>query len=361
MHSRGFRRPTLLALAAAAAALGAGVLPLVGGAAGNAATLSPAPPALHVSGNHLVTLTGQAVVLRGVNRSSPETQCKGTGLSSFFLGPTDDASAVAIKSWHANMVRIPVNEDCWLGRNGLPASLTAADYRNQIASYARTLVANGLYVLIDMHFAEVNGAPSTTFAPMADSAYGPQFWKSVANTFKNDPDVMFDLYNEPHVSWSCWKKGCTDATTGTKYAGMQTLVNAVRATGARQPLFVTGASWGNDVTGWLANAPLDPLHQLVAAAHVYRSSGCVLMDCLSSRMAPVAAVVPFVFTEFGDDQPDGWLLAALPSWSDPLGIGYLAFTWNTPTSSTIGFHLISNFDGTPTSTGAIFQAHLAQF
>ena len=358
MRSLGFGRPTRRSVIAVAAGIAAATLPLVAGSAGNAATVNLTPPALHVSGNHLVTGTGKVVVLRGVNRSSPETRCEGTGLSSFFVGPTDNASATAIKSWHANTVRIPVNEDCWLGRNGLPASLTATDYRNQIASYARTLVANGLYVLIDLHFAEVNGAASTTFAPMADSTYGPQVWTSIATTFKNYPDVMFDLYNEPHVSWSCWKNGCVDATTGTVYAGMQTLVTAVRATGARQPLFLTGASWGNDVTGWLANEPSDPLHQLVAAAHVYRSSGCVLMDCLTSQMAPVASVVPFVFTEFGDDNPDGWLLAALPTWSDPLRIGYVAFTWNPPTSSTIGFHLITDFGGTPTSTGAIYRSHL---
>ena len=359
MRSLGLRRPGRRGLVALGAGIAAAGMSLSGMATGNATTLSLTPPALHVSRNHLVTSNGSVVVLRGVNRSSPETQCKGTGLTSFFLGPTDDASAAAIKSWHANMVRIPVNEDCWLGRNGLPGSLNASAYRDQIASYARTLVNHGMYVLIDLHFAEVNGAPSTTFAPMADAAYGPAVWKSIASTFKSDPDVMFDLYNEPHVSWSCWRNGCTDATTGTKYAGMQTLVNAVRSTGARQPLFLTGVSWGNDVTGWLADAPYDPLHQLVSAAHVYRSSGCVLMDCLSSRMAPVAAVVPFVVTEFGDDNADGWLLAALPTWADPLGIGYLAFTWNTPSNSTIGFHLISNFDGTPTLTGAIYEAHLA--
>jgi aryl-phospho-beta-D-glucosidase BglC (GH1 family) len=343
----------------ASAALGAGAF--IGASASHAATINLTPPTLHVSGNHLLTSTNKVVVLRGVNRSGTETQCKGTGHTTFFIGPTDDASAAAIKSWHANTVRIPVNEDCWLGRNGLPGSLTAADYRNQIASYARTLVRNGLYVIIDLHFAEVNGAASTTFAPMADSTYSPQVWTSIANTFRYDPDVLFDLYNEPHVSWSCWKNGCTDATTGTVYAGMQKLVSTVRATGARQPLILTGASWGNDLSGWLANEPSDPLRSLVAAAHVYRSSGCVLSDCLMTNMAPVAARVPETITEFGDDQPDGWLLAALPAWADPLGVGYLAFTWNVPNSTTIGFHLISSFDGTPTTTGAIYRAHLALF
>ncbi|MDQ1683686.1 MAG: endoglucanase [Frankiaceae bacterium] len=343
----------------------AAVLAMAGGLvgtnlAGATTSISMAPPALHVSGKHLVTSANTVVVLRGVNRSGPETSCLGTGRSSFFYGPTDDASAQAIRSWRANMVRIPINEDCWLGRNGLPASLTAIDYRNQIARYARTLIRNGLYVTLDLHFAEVNGAASKTFAPMADSAYGPVVWKSIATTFKNDPDVFFDLYNEPHVSWSCWKNGCVDATNGTKYAGMNTLIAAVRSTGARQPVVVSGASWGNDLSGWLLNRPTDALHQVVAAAHVYRDSGCVLVSCLNARMAPVAMQVPLTITEFGDDQPDGWLLSALPSWADPLGVGYLAFTWNSmaPGATTTGFHLIADYAGTPTTTGAVFRQHL---
>jgi hypothetical protein len=359
--------PSLCSLRRGAAALGAALAlggGLLGASLASATTSVPTvPPALHVSGNHLVTSGNKVVVLRGVNRSGPETLCLGTGRTSFFYGPTDDASARAIRSWHANMVRIPVNEDCWLGRNGLPASLDAVAYRNQIAQYARTLMNNGLYVMLDLHFAEVNGAASTTFAPMADSAYGPAFWKSVATSFKNYPDVFFDLYNEPHVSWSCWKYGCTDAANGTTYAGMNALVAAVRSTGARQPVVVSGASWGNDLTGWLAYEPSDSLHQVVAAGHVYRSSGCVLSDCLQARMAPVALKVPLTITEFGDDQPDGWLLGALPSWADPIGVGYLAFTWCAldPAATSIGFHLITDYAGTPTTTGAIFRQHLLKF
>jgi len=359
--------PSLSSLRRGAAALGA-VAALGGGLLGaSLATATTAiaapPPALHVYGNHLVTSANKVVVLRGINRSGPETLCLGTGRTSFFYGPTDDASAQAIRSWHANMVRIPVNEDCWLGRNHLPASLTAISYRNQIAQYARTLMRNGLYVMIDLHFAEVRGAASTTFAPMADSAYGPAFWKSVATTFKNYPDVFFDLYNEPHVSWSCWKNGCVDATTGTRYAGMNALVAAVRSTGARQPVFVSGASWANDLSGWLLYRPSDPLHQVVAAAHVYRYSGCVLVDCLTTRIAPVARKVPLTITEFGDDQPDGWLLNALPTWADPLGVGYLAFTWNSvaPGATSLGYHLVADYAGTPTLTGAIFRKHLLKY
>jgi hypothetical protein len=35
-----------------------------------------------------------------------------------FDGPTDNTSIAAIKSWNINVIRIPLNEDCWLGING---------------------------------------------------------------------------------------------------------------------------------------------------------------------------------------------------------------------------------------------------
>jgi len=48
--------------------------------------------------------------LLGVNHSGTEYACvKGTGI---FEGPQGAALASAIVSWHANTVRIPLNEDC---------------------------------------------------------------------------------------------------------------------------------------------------------------------------------------------------------------------------------------------------------
>ena len=72
-------------------------------------------PALHVSGNKLVNASGSTVTLHGVNRSGAEFACvQGTGL---FDGPVDQASVAAMASWHINAVRVPLNEDCWLGES----------------------------------------------------------------------------------------------------------------------------------------------------------------------------------------------------------------------------------------------------
>ena len=57
---------------------------------------------------------------------------------------------------------------------------------------------------------------------------------------------MFDLYNEPHPdtvmntseAWMCWRDGGYCPGIGWKTAGMQTLVDAIRYTGAENILLL---------------------------------------------------------------------------------------------------------------------------
>jgi len=75
---------------------------------------------VRVVGNTLVNMAAQPIRLLGVNHAGSEYACvQGWG---FFDGPTDSASVAAVASWHATAVRIPLNEDCWLGINGVPSS-----------------------------------------------------------------------------------------------------------------------------------------------------------------------------------------------------------------------------------------------
>src|SRR4051794_16043988 len=65
-------------------------------------------PALHVSGNRLVTATGTTYRLLGVNRSGGEFSCmQGKGM---WDGPMDQASVAAMRSWNVRAVRVPLNE-----------------------------------------------------------------------------------------------------------------------------------------------------------------------------------------------------------------------------------------------------------
>jgi endoglucanase len=124
------------------------------------ATTNPAgaqaPPALKVQGNHLVDPNGDIVRLRGVDRSGSEYACvQGFG---FFDGPVDAASIAAMKAWHINAVRVPLNEDCW-GQDPSPSGgivtqnqYTGQAYRNAIITYVNALNSAGLYVILDLHW-----------------------------------------------------------------------------------------------------------------------------------------------------------------------------------------------------------------
>src|SRR5262245_38649129 len=106
---------------------------------------------LHVAGNQLVDGAGQPVVLRGVNRSGTEYACvQGWGI---FDGPnptSDDASIPPIRAWGSNAVNIGLNEDCWLGINGVPAAYGGANYQDAIAHYVQTIEANGMYPILSL-------------------------------------------------------------------------------------------------------------------------------------------------------------------------------------------------------------------
>jgi len=138
-------RPALRALLVVAA-----VAACHGNSVGIQLPPGPAPaPAVRVQGNRLVDTAGRPVRLRGVNRSGAEYACaQGWGI---FDGPSDSASVQAIASWRANVVRLPLNETCWLGINGVAAAYAGANYQRAIADYVGTLNRAGLTIVLVTH------------------------------------------------------------------------------------------------------------------------------------------------------------------------------------------------------------------
>jgi endoglucanase len=309
---------------------------------------------LHVEDNHLVDGQGQPVRLLGVNRSGGEYACMGG--HGFFAGPAGRRSIMAMAAWQINAVRVPLNEHCWLGINGAPTRYSRARYRAAIRAYVARLHRAGLYVVLDLHWNAPGAARATGQQPMADLDHAPAFWSSVARAFKDDPAVLFDLYNEPHdVGWECWRDGCM-LPRGWRTAGMQRLVDAVRSSGARQPIIATGIEWGTDLSSWLEYRPDDPADQLVAGLHAYDFSSCTSTGCWGRTFRPVAREVPVVATELGQSECASAFLDRFMNWADSAGVSYLGWSWN-PFGCT-GPGLIRSWDGKPTASGARFREHL---
>lgn len=131
-----------------------------------------------------------------------------------FDGPTDAASIAAMQTWQINTVRVPLNEDCWLGINGVKSVYSGDLYRAALEAYVAQLNAAGLYVILDVHWNAPGGQQADGQRDMLDASHGYLLWRSIATAFKASPAVLFDLYNEPHSlgpsaaeQWRCWAQG----------------------------------------------------------------------------------------------------------------------------------------------------------
>ena len=333
-------------------------------------TSSPTPDptpasALRVQRNELVNALGQPLTLRGVNRADPAYPCvQGWGI---FEGPSDTASIAALRSWRVNAVRLPLNEHCWLGINGVAPMYSGTLYQQAVVDYVSLLNANGLYAIVDLHWSAPATALATGQQPMPDLDHAVAFWSSVAAAFKGNDAVILDLFNEPWpddqrdsaAAWTCWRDGGTCPGVPFQAAGMQTLVDVVRGTGATNVIALGGVSYSNALSQWLAYKPSDPLNGLVASWHVYDFNICSTIACFGNTVAAVAARVPLVATEIATDTCDAVFFADLMGWLDAHQSGYLAWTWNTWGDACAAKSLIRDYAGTPTTYGQLYRDHLA--
>jgi len=378
--------------------------------------------AIHVSGNHLIDAAGNTVQLRGVNVGGLDgVAIQGWSPSNPWGGVTGTPTPNwnTIKTWGANAVRLTLNEASWLGLNcvdqggygvhyvngvktqNTPGETVSADpggnYQATVAESVGGATAAGLYVIIDLHLAAPgNGCPNKQNA-MADADHSIAYWTSMANMFKIYPNVIFELFNEPFLDqvtltdnapWADLVNGggtltsylvqtpsspwYTNISYTWKNAGMQQMLNAVRATGASNVILTSTLAYSSTMSGWLQYHPTDTLSpsQVGAVWHAYPGGGsypaqvaCIGMPaCSAQTMAAaqgiVAAGYPVVITEFGD--PVGGSGAPLSSvllpFADNNGISYMAWAWDIWPGTQ--YYLITDAAGTPTAGfGAYVKSH----
>ncbi len=347
---------------------------------------SPESPhgGIRVSGNKLVDMEGRPVHIAGVNRMGTEYAC--IGGRGIFEGPDTSAgngqTLSAMLTWDINAVRVPLNEDCWLGsKPGLDPAFTGSKYRAAIGEWVHAITGKGMVAIVDLHWAAPNGVTADGQQPMANRDNSPEFWRQVAGTFKDNPGVMFDLFNEPYIDrdpigrrqpWAIWRDGGTltvhnsmqPTRTTFQAAGMQELVDAVRSTGATNPIMLGGLTYAQDLSQLVDFLPRDPAGQLVASFHPYPGRPCAWTDesCLAEQLDAVMPAMPLVSGELGREDCTTTDVETILGFLDNHegGSGYLAWVW-TKTESPCGhdnWGLIRDyFPGTPTTTGAAFQRH----
>jgi endoglucanase len=332
-----------------------------------------------VRGNQLVDEAGQPMRLLGVNRSGTEYACsEGWGLfdSPHPGTPDDPAMVAAIRSWRANAVRVPLNEACWLGINGVESRYAKRRYRDAIGAYVAALEAVGMHPILDLHVVTPRHFRASRnvdhLRPMPDRGHAVPFWRSVARRFGADPAVVFDLYNEPHdVGWRCLRDGCRitrdiyeRSVPDYRAVGTQRLVKTIRRQGAVNVIMVPGIGWSGNLSRWLRFAPRDPLGRIAASFHNYEGPdlGTCHLECWQQTVAPVAARVPVITGEMGDVDCNHDYIDGFMQWADARGVSYLGWSWNEtkPGGATCegGPALITDYSGTPTGYGVGLRDHL---
>ena len=350
---------------------------------GAAGASSAAGPRLKVVGDHLLDArTGKVFVPRGVNWPSFEYACQnGYGYSDVAsrtkVGPTASGAA-AMARWHINTVRVPLNQDCWLGEDGLPAFGNVRGYRAAVRRWVSTLHRAGMAVILDLHWSGPAGVVADGLRAMPDNR-SDDFWRSVARTFKRDRSMIFDVFNEPYerygdnglvfdLTWECWRNGGCNAPRahlqqpidGATFVavGMQALVDAIRSTGAMQPIMVPGRHYANDLTGWAANRPAGS--RLIASFHNYDFSPCRTRACWDRTVAPLATQVPVVAGEFGQRRCKATHVKRFMNWADRHGVGYIIWAWWVlPDKRCSTLSVLADVKGTARRpNGTAFKAHL---
>ena len=319
---------------------------------------------IRVSGNRFVNDWGSTVVLQGFSHSGTEYMCVQAG--QIFEGPTDDAAIERMLDWNINAVRIPLNEHCWLGING--ANPGGETYKNAIADYVNRLTGHGLYVILDLHWTKEGGSLANAQEPMSNREHSIAFWQDCASWFKDNENVIFDLFNEPflnnrmgdyNAAWRCWRDGGWCDGLGFEVAGMQDMINAVRGAGSNNVLILGGLTWANDLSKWMEYLPHDPQNNFGASTHLYNFNYCNDFWCWNSQLDPIASHYPLVVGEFGQNDCSDWYVQKIFAWFKQGAGGvqhsHIAWTYNTWDCGS-GPALITDYYGGCTNYGCAVRS-----
>ena len=302
----------------------------------------------YVQGNQIFRESDGGVHrFRGVARPSLEWSRTGEAMS------LQDYQRMA--GWGANVVRIALNQAFWL--------------RGDLATYQAIVNSNvgwaqqaGLDVILDLHWSDRGTAQDDLEQQRMADVNSLTFWTQVANAFKNNGRVLFELYNEPHdVTCDIWMNG-GQSGDGFQVAGMQQLYNAVRATGAQNLVIVGGLDFAYDL-GCVVTHRVDG-YNVVYASHPYDHAHKLAANW-DTDWGFVADTHPVMVTEFGitSSGVSGGACDAtsyyseLINYSNAKGVHWVAWAWYVGGCDFPS--LLSGWDGTPTAAGQVVQAALA--
>lgn len=302
-----------------------------------------------VQGPNIYDANGQVHHFHGVDRTALEWSSTGynNSLADYQL---------MVSAWHANTVRIALNQDFWLAG----AAQHDPNYPAFVAQNVAWAEQAGMDVILDLHWNDKGDLSNTSPGQqrMAD-VNSVEFWREVATAYKNDPRVLFELYNEPHdITWDVWLGG-GDSGEGWTVHGMQELYDTVRGTGANNLVLIGGLDWAYDLSG-VATHRVNGTN-IVYATHPYYYNNTARPPSDWDRgFGYLTATDPVIATEFGTLDCGTAYVDSFLSYADAHNMSWTAWAW---WPGGCGYpSLIADWSGAPLAgMGADIQAKLLSY
>jgi len=245
---------------------------------------------LHAVGKYLKDLNNNTVWLRGVGawqfNDDPDAIFMG---NSIWNVNNVKAELDAMKSWGINVVRSAQAVEHWKYDMNQPNA--GINHRQAIKTLLTLMAERGMYFIYTgyqvtdyWHGGNQDPFPYPPYqtsrgasSVIANQQEFVDWWASIATELKDYPNVLFELWNEPHG----------DITAAAIWVDtMQKSINAIRATGAQQPIIAAWdmACWVNlnypppqnqaSTMDWVFLANLnDTAKNLIYTTHYYTTYG----------------------------------------------------------------------------------------
>lgn len=232
--------------------------------------------ALHISGNHIVDSKGQVFMLQGMSTHGIMWEDFSNILSANSLKVLRD-------DWKCNAVRIAMYTEEWGGYT--TGSSYAAQAKQKVIGGVAQATNLGMYVIIDWHILKDGN-------PQKHQSEAIAFFTEMANRYKNQSNVIFELCNEPNggVTWA-----------GQIKPYCQAVVSAIRKTGANNLVICGTGTWSQDIHQVVGNKLSDS--NCAYTLHFYANTHT---DWLRQRLQQCFnSGLPVLVTEFGTCDASG--------------------------------------------------------
>jgi hypothetical protein len=178
--------------------------------------------------------------------------------------------AATAQDWCANTVRLQFSQDNLVGPNGTAFNQA---YMNAIQAEVEAAESDNLVVVLND---DTEATAPVYMAELGPTGATEAFWKDLAKVYGQDPQVIFDLFNEPRMyysgmspalEWKLWLNGGN--FLGADYPiGMAGLARYVRNTLHAKNLFwIEGPRYSFSFAGMLREAAELKVSGVVYAVH----------------------------------------------------------------------------------------------